>query len=313
LRHVTTDAKCRIFITRESLPVSVRTTDSIVIDLSSEPDTPARNSATATQTHVTAQSPAYVMFTSGSTGRPKGAVIPHRAVIRLVRDQSYVPFDSSQRTLFLASPAFDAATFEIWGPLLNGGTCVIFPEKWPDLEDLENTIREKEVSCVWLTAGLFNQIIDHRPTVLNTVRYAITGGEALSVSHVKSALQLLPNLSLVNGYGPTESTTFACTHPISRNEVIGSSVPIGRPLANTSCYILDCSMALVPIGVTGELCIGGDGLADGYLNQPELTAEKFITNPFGKEPADRLYRTGDQCRWLPNGNIEFLGRSDDQL
>ena len=175
------------------------------------------------------------MYTSGSTGRPKGVAIPHRGVVRLVRGQAYAEFASPQRFLLMASTSFDASTFELWGPLLNGGTCVIFPHELPDFAALEKFVRDQQVTCLWLTAGLFNQIVDERPSVLETVQHVLTGGDALSVTHVRRVRGLFPSLRLTNGYGPTETTTFACTHPILGDTQFSTgSVPIGRPLANTS-------------------------------------------------------------------------------
>jgi len=257
---------------------------------------------------------AYIMYTSGSTGRPKGTAIPHRAIVRLVKGQRYAAFDANQRFLFLASPSFDAATFEVWGALLNGAACVIYPQDALDLPSLEKTVRKHAVTCLWLTSGLFNQIVDDHPAVLATVKHVLTGGDVLSVSHVRRALDLFPDLRLTNGYGPTECTTFTCTHEIRPTDTFpGGSVPIGRPLANTQCYVLDESREPMPVGVPGELYVGGDGLARGYLNLADLTAEKFVAHPFSLEPGARLYRTGDVARYLPDGTIEFLGRRDRQV
>lgn len=257
---------------------------------------------------------AYVMYTSGSTGEPRAVGIPHRGIGRLVRGQQYAPFDDRQRFLLASSTAFDAATFELWGPLLCGATCVIFPPGPPDLKALERILREQRITVLWLTVGLFNQIIDQQPSILATVPHVLTGGDALSVPHVLRALEALPALRLTNGYGPTESTTFACTHALVRGERFAhGTVPIGRPIANTRCYILNEQGSLAPIGVAGELCLGGDGLACGYLNRPELNAQKFIADPFREDTQARLYRTGDQARWLADGTIEFLGRRDRQV
>jgi amino acid adenylation domain-containing protein len=257
---------------------------------------------------------AYVIYTSGSTGQPKGVAVPHRGVVRLVRGQNYVKFDNRQRFLLHASTSFDAATFEMWGPLLNGATCVIFPKQLLDFQELETLIRRHGVTCLFLTTGLFNQIIDARPSVLETVDDVLTGGEIMSVPRVQKAMQLLPRLQLANIYGPTESTTFACFYPIKKGmDFPDGSVPIGRPIANTTFYVLDTSLQPVPIGWGGELYIGGDGLARGYHNRPELTAERFISNPFSPEPDARLYKTGDLACYLADGNIEFLGRIDHQV
>ncbi len=257
---------------------------------------------------------AYIIYTSGSTGRPKGVAVPHRGVVRLVKDQDYAPFGPGERFLLLASPAFDAVVFEIWGALLHGAICVIYPERWPDFAKLEQTIREQRITCLWLTAGLFNQIIDHRPETLAFARHVLAGGEALSPRHVRRAQKILPHLILTNGYGPTECTTFACTYRIGpASEWENGSVPVGRPINHTECHIVDEKLAPVAVGEPGELLLGGAGLALGYWRRPELTAEKFIPNLLNTDSASRLYRTGDRCRWRSDGQIEYLGRVDDQI
>ncbi len=257
---------------------------------------------------------AYVMYTSGSTGQPKGVEIPHRGIVRLVFAADYVDLTGEQTFLQLAPIGFDASTFEIWGALLHGHRCVLFPGRVPDLDKLAEIVQEHRVSCLWLTASLFNFVIDERPGILKGVNQVLTGGEALSVDHVRRALECLPNTRLVNGYGPTENTTFTCCYRIPRRlDQKLRSIPIGRPISNTQVYILDGRMHAAPIGVPGELYIAGDGLARGYLNRPELTRERFVPNPFDTTGQSKLYKTGDLCRYLPDGNIEFLGRLDDQV
>lgn len=314
LQFVIEDAGASIALTRDSWPQQLDRGPLQVVSWAR--DLAAINACPADEplASIEPTDVAYLMYTSGSTGRPKGVAVPHRAVVRLVRGQDYAPFESHERFLLLAPPSFDASTFELWGPLLNGAACVIFPGRWPDLHQLAETISAHGVTCVWLTAGLFNQIVDQRPEMLEGVRHVIAGGEPLSVAHVRRALEVLPELQLTNGYGPTESTTFACTHRIDRaSAAVQPSIPIGRPINHTRCYILDPHQNPLPVGAVGELHIGGDGLARGYWNQPELTAEKFIADPFSEEPEARLYRTGDRCRWRTNGTIEFVGRLDEQV
>jgi amino acid adenylation domain-containing protein len=252
---------------------------------------------------------AYVMYTSGSTGLPKGVCVPHRGVVRLVKSAQYTSFDNKQVFLQLAPISFDAATFEIWGSLLNGAKLVLFPNDKPSLAELGQIIRQQQITTLWLTAGLFHLMVDERLEDLQPIQNLIAGGDILSLPHVQKVLSTL-NCRLVNGYGPTENTTFTCCHPISADSLV-TSVPIGRPISNTQVYILDSLLQPVPIGIPGELYIGGDGLARGYLKLPELTAEKFIANPF--PGSAKLYKTGDLARYQPNGDIEFLGRIDNQV
>lgn len=260
-----------------------------------------------------ARQPAYVMYTSGSTGTPKGVVIPHRAIVRLVYRQYYAPLGPKVVMLHAAPLAFDASTLEIWGPLLNGGTCVVHPQAIPSGSGLAETIRTERVNTAWLTAALFNRIVDEDPLHLQGLRTLMTGGEALSPRHVRRALQALPGLQLINGYGPTETTTFAVTGPVSEHDLDShATVPLGRPINWTYVRVLSPLGDAVPPGLTGELYIGGPGVALGYLNRSDLTKERFVADPFGG-PHDTLYRTGDAVRWLDDGRLEYLGRLDGQL
>ena len=254
----------------------------------------------------------YVMYTSGSTGTPKGVEVPHRAVNRLVQNSGVADFGPDRVFLLLAPLSFDASTFEIWGPLLNGGRCVIYPERLPDSTTLAHVIRVHKVTTLWLTASLFNMLIDEAPQALNGVRQLLTGGEALSVDHIRRAQQALPHTQFINGYGPTENTTFSCCYPIPRPlDKTLTSIPIGHPIGNTQVYVLDRQMQRVPVGVPGELYVGGSGMARGYQNRAELTAERFVTHPF--VAGQKLYKTGDMARFQADGNLEFLGRSDHQI
>ncbi|MCE2699816.1 MAG: amino acid adenylation domain-containing protein [Nostocales cyanobacterium LE14-WE4] len=260
---------------------------------------------------VQATNLAYVIYTSGSTGQPKGVEVVHRGVNRLLFGVNYVHLDATQRFLQIAPISFDASTFEIWGALLHGGKCVIFPESIPTAKTLSEEIHKHGITVLWLTSALFNSIIDDDPQALSGIKQLLIGGEALSLAHVNRAFETLPFTQIINGYGPTESTTFTCCYPIPRKlETTIESIPIGSPIANTQVYILDEYLQPVPVGVPGELHIGGAGLAKGYLNRPELTQEKFIPNPFDNS---KLYKTGDLARYLPDGNIEYLGRIDNQV
>ena len=263
---------------------------------------------------VTAENLAYVIYTSGSTGTPKGVGVPHRAVVRLVRDTDYARFDADEVFLLLAPVSFDASTFELWGPLLNGARLVVMPPETPSLAELAEAITRHGVTTLWLTAGLFHLMVDEQPEALRGLRQLLAGGDVLSPSHVERLLADGAGCVLINGYGPTENTTFTCTHRMEPGrQSAGASVPIGRPIANTRVYVLDERMRPVPVGVAGELYVGGEGLARGYLDRPSLTAERFVPDLFAAEPGGRLYRTGDFVRWLADGTIEFLGRLDTQV
>jgi amino acid adenylation domain-containing protein len=258
--------------------------------------------------------PAYIMYTSGSTGKPKGVIVPHRAILRLVHGQTFADLSSQTRFLNLAPLAFDASTLEIWGPLLNGGCAAIVNEVQPSLDTIASEIARLGVTHAWFTAGLFNALADYRLEAFLPLKEALTGGDVLSPVHVRKVMEAHPGLQIVNGYGPTENTTFSCCYRIPRGgEALahGDAIPIGDAIAGTRVYIVDDKLAPVGDGEIGELVVGGAGVALGYLNRPELTAEKFVDDVF--TPGARLYRTGDLVRRRPDGAIDFLGRNDRQI
>jgi amino acid adenylation domain-containing protein len=261
---------------------------------------------------IAPESIAAVMYTSGSTGQPKGIAIAHRAILRLVVDPSFMPLDVETVMLHAAPLGFDAATLEIWGPLLSGGCCALHYERAPTGPGLARSIAALGVNAAWLTAALFNAIVDDDPRWLRGLRYLLTGGEALSVAHVRRALAALPDTELINGYGPTECTTFTTTYRIARDlPADARTIPIGRPIQDTHVLVCNPQGELLPLGMVGELCIGGRGVASGYLNRPELSAARFVPDPL--DPHGRLYRSGDLVFWRADGALDFVGRADDQV
>jgi len=266
----------------------------------------------APKTVLNSESVAYVMFTSGSTGVPKGAVIPHRAILRLVIDQSFMTLGPDERILQNSPIAFDAATLEIWGALLNGGTLVVPEQTQLRLDELGTIIAEEGITSTWITAGLFHLMADERPEDLKPLKQLLTGGDVVSPVKVAAVKALAPELTVINGYGPTENTTFTCCHTITDADLgTGKALPIGQAINGTTLYVLDENGRPVPDGEVGELCAGGLGVALGYLNRPALTDESFIAAPW--DATVRLYKTGDLVRREPSGLVHYLGRIDTQV
>ncbi len=273
-------------------------------------DMPSSNPTPGT----TSRSLAYVIYTSGSTGMPKGAAVEHRSIARLVLATDYIQITPADRVAQVANCAFDAATFEIWGPLLNGAALVgLSRDVALNPKELARKLQETGITTIFLTTALFNQIAHDAPQAFATARTVLFGGEMVDPGSVREVLAHGAPSRLLHVYGPTETTTFASWHLVEHVAEGAATVPIGRPLANTRLYVLDAHLRPVPIGVPGELYIGGPGVARGYLNQPELTAAKFVEDPFSGEPDARLYKTGDVCRRLPDGALVYLRRADHQV
>ena len=258
--------------------------------------------------------PAYVMYTSGSTGAPKGVVVTHRAIARLVRNTDYVRLGPDDVIAYASNPAFDAATFEVWGALANGARLVVMPaDVMLDSRALAAALEAHRVTTLFLTTALFNLVARERPDAFRRLRQVLFGSEACDPRAVAEVLRAGGPRRLLHVYGPTEATTFATWHEIREVPDSATTVPIGRPLANTEVFVLDRRREPMPEGVPGELYLGGPGLAEGYLGHDALTAERFVPHPFDPTPGARLYRTGDRVRWRPDGALEFLGRLDRQV
>ncbi|MFC4854154.1 amino acid adenylation domain-containing protein [Actinophytocola glycyrrhizae] len=255
---------------------------------------------------------AYLNYTSGSTGRPKGVAVPHRGVARLVHEPNFATVGPGQTFLHASSPSFDVTTLELWGALLTGARVVPTPPGPIGAPELAKVIDAHRVTFLWLTAGLFHQFVEHDVTTLSGVDQLLAGGDVLAPDAVRAALAARGGKPVTNGYGPTENTTFTSCHVMHDAADVGVITPIGRPVQHSTVYVLDENLRPVPLGAVGELYSGGDGVARGYLNQPALTATKFVPDPFGP-PGARLYRTGDRARWRPDGTLEFLGRVDNQV
>ncbi|HDL9216224.1 TPA: amino acid adenylation domain-containing protein, partial [Staphylococcus aureus] len=251
---------------------------------------------------------AYVIYTSGTTGNPKGTLIPHRGIVRLVHQNHYVPLNEETTILLSGTIAFDAATFEIYGALLNGGKLIVAKkEQLLNPIAVEQLINENDVNTMWLTSSLFNQIASERIEVLVPLKYLLIGGEVLNAKWVDLLNQKPKHPQIINGYGPTENTTFTTTYNIPNK--VPNRIPIGKPILGTHVYIMQGERRC-GVGIPGELCTSGFGLAAGYLNQPELTADKFIKD---SNINQLMYRSGDIVRLLPDGNIDYLYRKDKQV
>ncbi|KUF16412.1 non-ribosomal peptide synthetase [Streptomyces silvensis] len=308
------DADVSVCVTRSSLAGKVRgATGAAFLVLDEQEQALAARPAEPPAVPVGGRDAAYVIYTSGSTGRPKGTVIEHRSITALLRGADYIPLRDDDVVAQGADATFDAATFEIWAPLAAGARMVVVDkDTMLDPKALTEALTTYGVSTLVLTTAVFNQVVAVRPDAFASLRHLLFGGEAVHPDRVAQALAGSPPQRLVHSYGPTETTTFATWHLVSRADG-HRTVPIGRPVVNTSVHVLDDRLSEVPAGVTGELFIGGPGVARGYLARPGLTAERFLPDPFATAPGERLYRTGDLVRRSPAGTLEYVGRIDRQV
>jgi amino acid adenylation domain-containing protein len=255
---------------------------------------------------------AYLIYTSGSTGQPKGMVIEHRNISRLVCNTNFIQLSGSDRVAHVSNISFDAATFEVWGPLLNGGSIVLIPfDLAIEPQRFAAELAAQRITALFITTALFNQMVSQAPWALGAVRNVLFGGEAVDLERVQRLMSEHPPERLLHVYGPTETTTFATWHQVGDLAKF-HTVPIGKPITTTRTYVLDENLEPVPAGITGELYVAGDGLGRGYLQKPDMTASRFLADPIGP-PGARMYRTGDLVRWSVDGNLEFLGRTDHQV
>ncbi len=341
-QYMLADSSARILITTLNLANQVKVEVKIELNegtMNLSPHPQPQPEFSKSPLNLSTENPAYIMYTSGSTGEPKGVMVTHRNVVRLVKNTNYAALGEETRILQTGAPVFDATTFEIWGALLNGGQLVLaYKEVILDAHQLARALEEYRINTLWLSSPLFNQLMQQNIELFSPLRYLLVGGDVLSPAHINRVKHRFPKLKIINGYGPTENTTFSTTYLIE--EAFEQNIPIGSPINNSTAYIVDKNNHFQPVGIWGELCVGGDGVSSGYINSPELTAEKFDKDfqvyhddqdifiktkvlrgvqggGFSKEhswaPETRLYRTGDLARWLPDGNIEFSGRIDQQV
>src|SRR6185369_16050800 len=312
LAYMIKDAECRIILCKHSQHEKVIETKASAVRLDADWGAIALRSDVAPVAQISSGNLAYVTYTSGSTGTPKGVAVEQGNIVKLVRNVDYAELSAQEVFLQFAPVSFDASTFEIWGCLLNGGRMVVCSSEAQSLEQLGRVLREHQVTTAWFTAGLFQGLVDERIGDLKNLRQILAGGEALSVPHVLKVLTEIPDCRLINGYGPTECTTFSSSFTVTEPAELVHSVPIGHPITNTRIYILSANHEPVPVGVTGEIYITGLGLARSYLNRADDTADRFMADPFG-EAGRRMYRTGDLGRYKRDGSIEYLGRVDHQV
>ncbi|MEK4372260.1 amino acid adenylation domain-containing protein [Paenibacillus sp. FSL R5-0473] len=309
IRFLIEDSGAQVMLTQSRLRERLAGLDSLIL---LDDESFYHEDGTNLNQGIEATDLACVIYTSGTTGKPKGNLVSHRNIVRVVQNTNYIDITNRDHVLQLSSYSFDGAIFDIFGALTNGARLVLVPrETLLEIGLLADLIQRQRISVMFITTAFFNVLVDVNVHCFRDVRAILFGGERVSVGHVRKALAHLGAGRLNHVYGPTESTIFTTYLPVDFVDESALTVPIGRPISNTTVYIVDSRNKLLPIGVVGELCVGGEGLVRGYNNRPELTAEKFVHNPFTS--GERMYRTGDLAKWLPDGTIEYVGRTDDQV
>jgi len=312
LKFMVEDSGAKVILASRHLCAAIVSSGAEILEL--EPVLENSMGAVGQTPDVSSMSPAYMIYTSGSTGKPKGVVVPHRAVLRLLVNTNFVQISSADRMAQISNASFDAITFEVWGALFAGARLIGLPKE-TILDPLEfaDALHRTRINTMFITVALFNQVSQSAPHAFRHCKNVLVGGDALDPRSIREILLRGKPQRLLNGYGPTECTTFAAWHEIRDISISSESIPIGRPISNTQFYVLDRSMEPVPIGLPGELYLGGEGVALGYHNRPELNAEKFVPNPFASSTPGLLYRTGDLVRYQQDGVLQFLGRIDHQV
>jgi amino acid adenylation domain-containing protein len=313
LRFITGDASLEVIVSDAASSGRLATCGARIVAVDAEGPAIAAQSSQTPHVERSLDAVAYIIYTSGSTGRAKGVAVQHRGVVRLVRNTNFIDVRADDVFLQFAPVAFDASTLEIWGPLLNGARLAVPVPGHFSIEELAETIEAFGVTTMWLTTTLFARVVESKARGFGNLRCLLTGGDVVSPTHARRFLEKYPACRLINGYGPTENTTFSTTYEVPSLEAIAGTVPIGKPIAHSSAYVLDRHMEPLPIGIPGELWVGGDGVARGYIGLDELTAERFVRDPFSDDARARLYRTGDRARSRADGVLEFLGRTDNQV
>ncbi len=305
--YILTDANCTVVVSQEEFKALIPS-EATTIDLNDSKNYQQDNSTTEVNTQP--DDLAYIMYTSGTTGRPKGSMIMNKSIVRLIRNTNYIELNHTDSILLTGAIVFDATTFEIWGALLNGGQLhIIDKELILDANALGDELMNNNITTLWLTSPLFTHLAEISTDIFSPLKNLLVGGDVISPAHINRVRKDNPGLQVINGYGPTENTTFSACFKIDSN--YSENIPIGKPISNSTAYIFDEKMNYVPIGVIGELYVGGDGVSKGYLNREELNQKKFVYHPVYKD--QKLFKTGDHAKWLPDGNIEFHGRIDNQI